>query len=309
MAEWQYVLPVWNFNSRPSARGDARCALLRWWGRNDFNSRPSARGDCSRATGKPDVLLISIHAPPRGATRMVCRRTVTVVFQFTPLREGRPVQSYQYTDAAKISIHAPPRGATFLLCCTRGRHFISIHAPPRGATRRRSSWKSSGNFNSRPSARGDRSASPFASLPPISIHAPPRGATNVAAFSVVKLFYFNSRPSARGDRWASSRPSAWTAFQFTPLREGRLFKTKNRAMVEISIHAPPRGATQWRCNVASGIRISIHAPPRGATRGRLFGGEAVLFQFTPLREGRRGRAGNRAQRGRISIHAPPRGAT
>ena len=23
MAEWQYVLPVWNFNSRPSARGDA----------------------------------------------------------------------------------------------------------------------------------------------------------------------------------------------------------------------------------------------------------------------------------------------
>ena len=77
----------------------------------------------------------------------------------------------------------------------------------------------------------------------------------------------------------------------------------------ISIHAPPRGATQWRCNVASGIRISIHAPPRGATRGRLFGGEAVLFQFTPLREGRRGRAGNRAQRGRISIHAPPRGAT
>ena len=56
-----------HFNSRPSARGDVRVSagspLLRY-----FNSRPSARGDPEvrhQYTARP----ISIHAPPRGATR------------------------------------------------------------------------------------------------------------------------------------------------------------------------------------------------------------------------------------------------
>ena len=63
------------FNSRPSARGDkAQTSLYR--SSTNFNSRPSARGD-SRATGKPDVLLISIHAPPRGAT---CPNTACAAF-------------------------------------------------------------------------------------------------------------------------------------------------------------------------------------------------------------------------------------
>ena len=66
MAEWQYVLPVWNFNSRPSARGDPTTPChpavpL------DFNSRPSARGDSSFSSSE--------------------RRFKA--FQFTPLREGR----------------------------------------------------------------------------------------------------------------------------------------------------------------------------------------------------------------------------
>ena len=55
------------FNSRPSARGDCLGARnhLR---RRHFNSRPSARGD--KVKGFCVVILqISIHAPPRGATR------------------------------------------------------------------------------------------------------------------------------------------------------------------------------------------------------------------------------------------------
>ena len=79
--------------------------------------------------------VISIHAPPRGAT----------------------IPDDVDRSADFISIHAPPRGATALVCvqlaidvyfnsrpsargddlfevsCTRPR-FISIHAPPRGAT-------------------------------------------------------------------------------------------------------------------------------------------------------------------------------
>ncbi len=57
--------------------------------RANFNSRPSARGDPCPAAVQPDG-IISIHAPPRGATGFV-------------LRAARRLA---------ISIHAPPRGAT-----------------------------------------------------------------------------------------------------------------------------------------------------------------------------------------------------
>ena len=81
---------------------------------------------------------------------------------------------------------------------------------------------------------------------------------------------------------------------------------------EISIHAPPRGATgTCECcittvdfNSRPSARgdgafwyddwfgsISIHAPPRGATTfADLLGSARRLFQFTPLREGRLARA-------------------
>ena len=55
----------------------------------------------------------------------------------------------------------------------------------------------------------------------------------------------------------------------------------------ISIHAPARGATDFRLEVESGHVISIHAPARGATLSWAYG-NADDF---------------------ISIHAPARGAT
>ena len=55
----------------------------------------------------------------------------------------------------------------------------------------------------------------------ISIHAPPRGAT-----------------------WKYNERHAVDLFQFTPLREGRLFRLqRDYRGALISIHAPPRGAT------------------------------------------------------------------
>ena len=82
--------PSWyNFNSRPSARGDMAERAGQHAG-SDFNSRPSARGD--QCDGRFFWRrLISIHAPPRGAT--CCPR-------HHPLHH------------VSISIHAPPRGAT-----------------------------------------------------------------------------------------------------------------------------------------------------------------------------------------------------
>ena len=170
-----------NFNSRPSARGDAaeeardawnaisihspprgatsvfwHCALITYY----FNSRPSARGDVelSAITGLP---YISIHAPPRGATPPAQPQIRTAcVFQFTPLREGRQVyKSHGF-------------GRTY--------------------------------FNSRPSARGDSPGRGYQLLINISIHAPPRGATAGCITVVAVSSNFNSRPSARGDRHSSN---------------------------------------------------------------------------------------------------------
>ena len=167
--------------------------------------------------------LISIPAPPRGATGEVMHNII--VFE--------------------ISIHAPPRGATShgMPCLTS--KSISIHAPPRGATRalqfhpcylqfqftplregrldydelniecevfqftplregRRLGW------GLRPFALGISIHAPPRGatracvqtqrrLQTISIHAPPRGATTAGIFDATRRPYFNSRPSARGD--------------------------------------------------------------------------------------------------------------
>ena len=54
-------------------------------------------------------------------------------------------------------------------------------------------------FNSRPSARGDKSSIVPLKHPQISIHAPPRGATLRSFETDFSPSHFNSRPSARGD--------------------------------------------------------------------------------------------------------------
>ena len=166
--------------------------------------------------------MISIHAPPRGATAPMRRSVRWAIFQFTPLREGRLGRIHRNPNYCCISIHAPPRGATDVAdgqCAggdafqftplREGRPFqvvLRVHLR---------------DFNSRPSARGDTpSLSVFVPggifqftplregrrrrcqrprrLHRISIHAPPRGAT-------VKI-EFEGRTYT---------------FQFTPLREGR----------------------------------------------------------------------------------------
>ena len=60
-------------------------------------------------------ISISIHAPPRGATRALQFHPCYLQFQFTPLREGRLGEAQTVIEAQAISIHAPPRGATQLI--------------------------------------------------------------------------------------------------------------------------------------------------------------------------------------------------
>ena len=217
-----------------------------------------------------DVLarVISIHAPPRGATPPT----------FTPEAEK-----------LRISIHAPPRGATAVAARFKQR-YISIHAPPRGATR----------------LYGEREVELH-----ISIHAPPRGATRRSCPRTRKPTLFQFTPLREGRLCTLISTPAVFLFQFTPLREGRhdgervrfaawrYFNSRPSArgdartgvdltlMHFISIHAPPRGATQWRTQ--TGRKLSFQFTPlregrRACTSGLVF---PHLFQFTPLREGRR----------------------
>ena len=79
---------------------------------------------------------ISIHAPTRGVTKTSRLDILDILFQSTPLREGRPTNpNYEEPDTS-ISIHAPTRGATLQSMLLSLAHFISIHAPTRGATSR-----------------------------------------------------------------------------------------------------------------------------------------------------------------------------
>ena len=253
-----------------------------------FNSRPSARGD-------PSCVLLP---------------QMRKLFQFTPLREGRPHIRFRRGNKHLISIHAPPRGATHGIAGRRGGGQISIHAPPRGATARgweKKRWKTSFQFT--PLREGRQRTQSLRTWRKIFQFTPLREGRQDAAPSAVHICifqftplregrpfarliqhperHFNSRPSARGDAGINTPDDITKLFQFTPLREGRRMPPniifEQRA---ISIHAPPRGATPGGLQREGGRAISIHAPPRGATHFPPRTITRGVFQFTPLREGR-----------------------
>ena len=165
--------------------------------------------------------LISISAPPRGATGEVMHNII--VFE--------------------ISIHAPPRGATShgMPCLTS--KSISIHAPPRGATSIRAGCTSSASAFQFTPLREGRLDDVMNALKPILFQFTPlREGRHVSDEGVRVHFYFNSRPSARGDMFRMKVSASisisihapprgatralqfhpcYLQFQFTPLREGR----------------------------------------------------------------------------------------
>ena len=119
-----------------------------------FNSRPSARGDHA-LTEHEGLFFISIHAPPRGATHWLNAAFNPLIFQFTPLREGRLRKAGGLECVYNISIHAPPRGATGTV--DRRGQIYNFNSRPsaRGDPAQAPAQTQATDFNSRPSARGD----------------------------------------------------------------------------------------------------------------------------------------------------------
>ena len=166
----------------------------------------------------------------------------------------------------EISIHAPTRGATDpenITLCHVGN--ISIHAPTRGAT---------------------GSSIYITRYPCISIHAPTRGATKKITGGDLIMQFQSTLP--RGERQQQDQCHSRNC-NFNPRsHEGSdLAHALSGCEVDISIHAPTRGATIPECMTAT---TQMHFNPRS-------------------HEGSDANARERARRQNISIHAPTRGAT
>ena len=123
--------------------------------KNYFNPRSYKRSDES-ASHFWHKVIISIHAPTRGATQFLWMHLLVHLFQSTLLQEERPQDNMVMQIGKMISIHAPTRGATCQPYTPSHSCLISIHAPTRGAT---------------------SITNPTFVLTVISIHAPTRGAT------------------------------------------------------------------------------------------------------------------------------------
>ena len=124
------------------------------------------------------VILISIHAPARGATSINPFFSSSTI-NFNPRsREGSDIIFFR-SDPARID--------------------ISIHAPARGATPNPNNQTSDGKFQST-LPRGERQISnPFArQLSEISIHAPARGATTTKCSMRNISFLISIHAPARG---------------------------------------------------------------------------------------------------------------
>ena len=120
------------------------------------------------------------------------------------------------------------------------------------------------DFNSRPSARGDKYEMDKMAAVAISIHAPPRGATFRAA-NPAPGATFQFTPLREGRLHERRQTARKCVFQFTPLREGRqYYVSKSRKDVDFNSRPSARGDGS-RCPFCWGQQISIHAPPRGAT--------------------------------------------
>ena len=116
----------------------------------------------------------------------------------------------------------------------------------------------------------------------VSIHAPTRGAT-YASDEFCRKAVFQSTPLREGRRAYYTDMGGYLEFQSTPQRERRLtILSEMTAILNVSIHAPTRGATRYEKTGEDGLQ---------------------KFQSTPLREGRQRQA--RLSRSYLSFNPRP----
>ena len=276
-----------NFNSRPSARGDS-LVLRRVSNRRYFNSRPSARGDVRDGAVSGGGNYFNSRPSARGDAESAATADAAKRFQFTPLREGRPQAPTPQLGGITIFQFTPLREgrrsgkSAHLPCCGNFNSRPSARGDFPGV---RESGRRE-NFNSRPSARGDFCGFPTTFALQISIHAPPRGATDEKRAGKYAVEDFNSRPSARGDPPSLGARGHGSNFNSRPSARGDSRFLKLSTLFSISIHAPPRGATYFDTVPHKATKFQFTPLREGRRTKRRSCLRILLFQFTPLREGR-----------------------
>ena len=188
-----------------------------------FNPR-ARKGRDKPLTPNSFLLLVSIHAPARGATTGMKFVLDGLQFQST-----RP-QGARLNHAGRCFLGGDcfnPRARKGRDLAVRGErnqlHPVSIHAPARGAT----------IFD----LSSDQAAL-------VSIHAPARGATRWYTKAPARRDSFNPRARKGRDDWMVSDVAAWFQFQSTRPQGARpRGDAEIRVAVDVSIHAPARGAT------------------------------------------------------------------
>ena len=257
-------------------------------------------------------VLISIHAPTRGAT------------------------NYQNIARAKaiISIHAPTRGATvflIVLFMTGGNfnprshersdikmisdcssnYWISIHAPTRGATLLyfKPAWCSKFQSTLPREERPEFMSNFTKACKMISIHAPTRGATQKFD-NDIKSVRISIHAPTRGATVDDGGCSIFERY-FNPRSHERSDDDLRlyERLIQISIHAPTRGATRTQQERRTQMLLFQSTLPREERRqGRHHTG--VADHFNPRSHERSDTESvHDTNNILISIHAPTRGAT
>ena len=98
-----------------------------------FNPRSHEGSDTVR-TLLPWTLIVSIHAPMKGATLSTEDGLLLTTVSIHAPMKGATKPGYKWLFLVSVSIHAPMKGATCSSTDLWGQEVVSIHAPMKGAT-------------------------------------------------------------------------------------------------------------------------------------------------------------------------------
>ena len=233
---------------------------------------------------------VSIHAPVRGATRVLAESRPASAFQFThPYGVRPPVHVwtfrknwFQFTHPYGVrlkmllrsrpvwyvSIHAPVRSATLRARRPGGAHHVSIHAPVRGATIIAATLLPQRSFNSRTRTGYDMRIAPTPALYQSFNSRTRRVRLLVRSFDPRTSCSFNSRTRTGCDVVVNVPLMRIVTFQFTHPYGVRLSVGMNllRRIKRFQFTHPYGVRLHAFGNLADVLNVSIHVPARGATR-------------------------------------------
>ena len=143
----------------------------------------------------------------------------------------------------------------------------------------------------------------------VSIHAPAKGATCPCCSPQTPSRPFQSTPPQRGRRPNDLIVILHNTFQSTPPQGGDLRLLGEGGDIDVSIHAPAKGATGMITGGTAFSIVSIHAPAKGATvLERTVRGFIVVSIHAPAK-GATTTSRPPIWQWAVSIHAPAKGAT